>query len=118
MGCEISYVHPDNKQCNIAYVKIKIGSYTGNEVDNRDIDIGVNLLLKNQAFVFIKNTDVDASPWRSNIHSGDIASYFMNTADDTNVIQAFTSTGFQIGTGVPSNRSGKVYRYVAIWEEP
>lgn len=98
---------------------IKTGSYTGNGADDRNIDIGIDLLSKNRAFVFTKtSTGGEPAVWRSDIHSGDIASYFHAAADAANQIQALTTTGFQIGNDNNVNFNGRVYRYVAIWEEP
>lgn len=99
--------------------RIITGSYIGNGVDNRNIDIGINLLSKNNVFAFTKtSTGGEPATWRSDIHSGDIASFLHAAADATNQIQAFTSTGFQIGNDNNVNFNGRVYRYVVIWEEP
>lgn len=98
---------------------IKTGAYTGDGSDNRNIDIGINLLSKVRAFVFTKtSTGGEPALWRSDVHTGDVSSYFAGATDDLDMIQALTSTGFQIGASGNVNFNGRVYRHVAIWEEP
>ncbi len=100
--------------------KIKTETYTGNGGDDRNIDIGVDLAAKNNVFVIIKSMGTTQNPvmGRTEYGQGDLSFPFENTIAIANCIQAFTSTGFQIGSHVKVNESGKTYAYIAMWEEP
>jgi len=103
---------------NIA--KIKTGTYTGNAADNRDIDIGVNLAAKNNAYVIVKGNTLGSScpSHRIEYAQGDLAMCYEAIADVADRIQGFTATGFQVGSSNEVNGDTIVYRYIAIWEEP
>ena len=99
---------------------IKTGTYTGNNADDRDIDIGVNLAAKNNAYVIVKaNADGNsAAIHRIEYAQGDFAMSYEAVTDVTNRIQGFTATGFQVGDSNETNGNTIVYRYIAFWEEP
>jgi len=100
---------------------IKTGTYVGNGVNNRDIDIGVNLAAKNNVFVMIKSHSDTAYPafFRTEYGQGDLSDPFDPLSSPIpDVIQSFTATGFQIGANSIGNQNTKTHIYVAIWEEP
>ena len=97
---------------------IKTGSYTGNGADDRNIDIGIDLAAKNNVWLVIKSTGTNHPVHRTEIMVGDITMQFNNTADYVNGIQAFTATGFQVGSDGNVNNNETIYRYIAFWEEP
>jgi len=98
-------------------VGIKTGTYTGNGLDNRNIDIGVDLAAKTYAYVIVKMVSFQVAIHRTEYGQGDKCMYYSATADVGNGIQAFTSTGFQVGTGDAVNANGVLFRYIAIWED-
>ena len=97
---------------------IKTGTYTGNDVDDRNIDIGINLAAKNNVFVIIKHDGNLTPRARIEYGQGDLGMMFDGNVDTANTIQAFTATGFQIGTSNVVNLDTHNYRYIAFWEEP
>ena len=97
---------------------IKTGTYTGNGVDNRDIDIDVDLAAKNYPYVIIKCTGGEAAKHRIEFGQGDLSMDFGVALNAANLIQAFTNTGFQIGSGGNVNTNLNTYQYIAFWEEP
>lgn len=96
---------------------IKTGTYVGNGVDDRNIDIGVNLAAKNNVYVIIKGYDIQPAVHRTEYGQGDLGMLYSNV-DIADMIQSFTATGFQIGQHVNVNLDTKTYRYVVFWEEP
>lgn len=91
----------------------KVGSYTGNGSDNRDINtVGINPNL-----VWIKQTTAVAGVHKGSSLAGDSTQYFTNTVNATNRVQSLITGGFQVGTGAEVNTGSGVYRYVA-WQEP
>jgi hypothetical protein len=84
-----------------------IGAYYGNGIDNRNI---TNLPFQPD-LVVVKRSGGTAGAFRTSLHSGDSSSYFTATADAADIIQAFNSDGFQIGTAANVNTAGSVYWY-------
>lgn len=97
---------------------IKTGTYTGNDVDDRNIDIGVDLASKNNVYVIIKTAAATEPVHRIEYAQGDLSMFFTGNNDIADCIQAFTATGFQVGTSNNVNADTIVYRYIAFWEEP
>jgi hypothetical protein len=84
-------------------------SYAGDDADNRNItSVGFQ-----PDIVFIKGSAAYGS-FRTASHTGDSTSRFSNTANASNVIQSFISTGFQIGTDTYVNAGGTTFYYYAI----
>ena len=102
----------------IDQAKIITGTYTGNGVDDRNINIGVDLTAKNNVYVIIKNLLSAQGTHRTEYSQGDLSMYFGAAGDIANMIQAFNSTGFQIGTNTTVNNNTQTYRYIVIYEEP
>lgn len=91
----------------------KIGSYTGNGADNRNINNwGINPNL-----VWIKRTTAVNGVFRSDSLTGDTSQYFLATANAADKIQSLITGGVQVGTGGEVNTSSGIYRYVA-WTKP
>jgi len=101
-----------------ARAMIRTGTYTGDGNDDRNIDIGIDLAAKNNVFVLTKANANQYPYGRIEYGQGDLTMVFFNTADNPNNIQAFTATGFQIGSDVSVNNNAILYRYIVWWEEP
>ncbi len=88
-------------------------SYTGNGADNRSVT-GAGFQPGN---AWSKN-DSSAIPaaWRGKAQSGDSSSRLDDTDLTTDIIQAFESDGFQVGTNTAANNSGDVY-YAAFFKD-
>lgn len=97
---------------------IKTGTYIGTGVDNRNIDIGVDLAAKLNVYLIVKARSTGTAMHRTEYGQGDLTMYYGGINDPDNTIQAFTSTGFQVGTNSNANSNGITYRYIAFWEEP
>lgn len=108
----------DNSIAAIQPAKIKTGTYLGDGIDNRDIDIGVDLAVKSNVYVIIKGRSNNAPAHRIEYGQGDLTMFFGVTDDIANCIQNFTATGFQVGSDAMVNANGTTYRYIAFWEEP
>lgn len=88
---------------------IKVGSYTGDGNDNRDIEVGFRPDL-----VIIKGGNRH-SVWRNRWMQGDsTANIGDSAANFANAIQAFLYDGFQVGSNNTVNESAVVYHYIAI----
>ena len=107
-GIDVSEIHQ---------AKIKTGTYVGNGVDNRNIDIGVDLASKSFAYVVIKAANASIAVHRFEYSQGDLTMAYDANADNPDRIQAFTSTGFQVGLSATVNTDTVTYRYVALWSE-
>ena len=88
-----------------------VNSYTGNATDNRDItSVGFQPLM-----VWIKADNPISSVVRFDSNSGDAATIFGDTVNyGADVIQAFISNGFTIGTSAASNENNTPNQYFAI----
>jgi hypothetical protein len=93
------------------------GTYTGNGVDNRNINVGVDLAAKSNVTVTIKSTGDQAAVFRIEYAQGDLTAYYIGGADAANKIQSFTATGFQVGTNTEVNINTTLYRYSITWTE-
>jgi hypothetical protein len=97
--------------------RIKTGNYTGSGIDNRDINIGINLAAKTNVWVVVKSYDNIDGIHRIEYGQGDLTSWFVNSTDLVDAIQALTATGFQIGTSILTNSNGVLYHYIVFWED-
>lgn len=96
---------------------IKTGIYTGDSIDNRNINIGVNLAAKANAYVIVKGNLAKSGMHRTEYSQGDLSMVFHYDGDFSNGIQGFMATGFQVGIMDEVNGSGVIYRYIVIWQE-
>ena len=97
--------------------KILIGTYTGNDADNRDIDIGVDLTAKSNVWIVVKSAGAYKAV-QHKLNDADNSYFFDATATAVDRIQGLTTTGFQIGSYSDVNASGQTYIYIVTYEEP
>lgn len=97
---------------------ILTGTYLGNGVDDRNIDIGIDLAAKNHPYVIITPNSGGRAMHRIEYGQGDSSMRYDNIGFLPNCIQAFTSTGFQIGDTAEVNSNGVTYAYIVFWQEP
>ncbi len=100
---------------------LTVGSYTGNNTDNRNIDSSINANLNYRPdLVFLKNSDRSSvSYFRTNQHYGDRALRANDATSLNNSIQAFLDTGgFQIGTRNEVNANNQTIVYVSFGGAP
>lgn len=95
----------------------KVGSYTGNATDDRDIT-GVGF---NPSFIMVRNIgDIGSFSAIARLKSftGDSSTGMSNTAiTATNRIQALITDGFQLGSDSQTNNNGQGYTYVALMDK-
>lgn len=84
-----------------------IGAYIGDGQDNTD----VRHLPIQPDFVAVKRVSTTAGSWRTSDQSGDLSLHFAATAQGANIIQNFSSEGFQKGTAANTNTAGSTYHY-------
>jgi hypothetical protein len=88
-------------------------TYTGNGSDNRDISIPSTTF--QPGFVWLKRQDSSDPRMRTSAHSGDSSQSF-DGATETNSIQGFNATGFQVGTNSQVNNNTSTYHVLALKE--
>ena len=93
---------------------IKLGTYTGNGSDNRDI-AGVGF---QPDLVLIRSLSTYMGCWRTSDVAGDVTALFDSVADSANLIQALNGDGFQIGSSGTVNGNGIGYVYLAATKGP
>lgn len=92
---------------------ISVGSYTGNNTDDRAI--ATPNFQPEFAMVRADDTATGRSAnWHPSAFAGDNTLLFTATASGTNRIQAFQATGFQVGTSTDVNANTVSYRYLAV----
>lgn len=79
--------------------------YTGDGTDNRSIT-GVSFPLDT---VIVKGNGEKKAHARSSVMTGDTSIPLVSSGTKPDVIQAFESTGFQVGTDQGANKSGRTY---------
>jgi len=92
---------------------ISVGSYAGNNTDNRSIATP-NF---QPEFVMVGADDAAtgrSANWRPSSLAGDSTQLFTATAAGTNRIQALQATGFQLGTSTDVNANAVNYNYIAV----
>lgn len=94
----------------------KTGTYVGNGADNRNIDIGIDLASKDFAYVIVRRQGTFEAVHRTERGQGDLTMfYYYDYGEENNLIQAFTSTGFQVGTKSEVNTATEDYTYIVFW---
>lgn len=88
-------------------------TYTGNGSDNRDISIPGTTF--QPGFVWLKRQDSSDPRMRTSAHSGDSSQSF-DGATETNSIQGFNATGFQVGNNSQVNNNTSTYHVLALKE--
>lgn len=94
---------------------MKNGVYEGNGVDDREVDIGVNLAGKSYVWVIVKSIYNYHGLHRIEVAQGGYSNYFTADQQTTAGIKSFTDKGFTVGSTHIINLNGWVYHYVAIW---
>ncbi len=92
---------------------VSVGTYAGNATDNRSIT-GTGF---RPDFVFLKNANAGTAVgavYSVNESYGDSTSYFSDTANLLDSIQALESNGFQVGANATSNGSSNTVYYAAF----
>lgn len=90
--------------------KVAAGSYTGDSVDNRNVNsIGIS-----PAFVWVKRLNSRQGVWRSATVAGDRTLYWGSTSASTNRIQSLVSGGFHLGTDQEVNHTNQTYYYLGL----
>ncbi|MDO8661655.1 MAG: Ig-like domain-containing protein, partial [Candidatus Omnitrophota bacterium] len=95
---------------------IKVGSYTGDSTDDRNIS-GVGF---KPGFVFVKDTVTDSAMFSCSSLKGDSSGYFTAVGNGVNAIQSLeqpAGDGFQVGTGGNVNTVNYTYYYAAFAEQ-
>ncbi len=64
--------------------------------------------------VTVKRNGASAPVWRSSALAGDNSSFFLNTAESANYIQALNTDGFQVGTNAALNTAAAVNYWFAF----
>ena len=88
--------------------ELAVGSYTGNGVDNRTIDISdtSNSSDFQPAFVIVMSAAGNLTVHRSSAMPGDMSLEFNFSDPLSDPIQALQSNGFQVGTNQHVNANG------------
>ncbi len=97
------------------FVKLITGSYTGNGIDNREINIGVNLAATYNIWMIIKSEGA----YRA-VHASSSAintQLFDATGNQMNMMQNFTANGFEIGTADEVNKDTIEYTYNVFYQD-
>ncbi|MBP9758344.1 fibronectin type III domain-containing protein [Candidatus Dojkabacteria bacterium] len=89
-----------------------IGVYYGNGIDNRDI---IRLPFQPD-MVAIKGNTTQLGVWKPSSLTGDSSLFFSNTTATANLIQAFNSDGFEVGTASNVNAAATLYYWFAFKE--
>lgn len=91
-------------------LQIKVGTYTGDGVDNRDItDVSFRPWI-----VIVKGDDKVVYVRVKEMPAGESAFLSQGSTNSTDRIQGFLNTGFQVGANSNINGVGVVYTYIAI----
>ena len=98
------------------FAKMKTGTYIGDGIDNRDIDIGIDLFHERYKFVMVWQNGAVRPVFHCTPASGDMGFFFDETAGAPDTIQTWTTTGFQVGTRAEVNTLGVSYKYIALWQ--
>ncbi|HEX6651852.1 MAG TPA: hypothetical protein VF072_03850 [Thermoleophilaceae bacterium] len=92
---------------------INVGSYTGNNTDNRSITTPSF----QPEFVMVRADDTAtgrSANWHPSAFAGDNTLLFTATASGLDRIQALQATGFQLGLSTDVNANSVSYRYIAV----
>ncbi len=87
-----------------------VGTYTGNGVDDRNIDD----LPFTPDLVYIKRSGATGGVFRTSQESGDNSLQFTSAAEAANLIQGFGTNSFQIGNSTTVNSANGTFRWVAF----
>jgi len=100
----------------VSYMKMLHGIYTGDGLDNKEINIGINLAGMSYVYVMVKKSGAYGANFKIKSHPADTSSDFGATGDSITKIKNFTANGFTVGTSGDVNTSGATYYYVVNWQ--
>ena len=92
-----------------AGAELKVGTYVGNAVDNRNIT-GVGFT----PVWLMTIGDGGGSSFRIGSQAGDNAFSMIGTSNSADFIQSFNADGFQLGSNNQANQLGTTFHYVAF----
>ena len=95
---------------------MKVGSYTGNAVDDTNIT-GVGFAPEWLMVQSSSGSDPAVNHTEAQGASTDISNYFTGTTSTTNLIQQLQADGFQVGNNADVNANGTYYSYMAWSQE-
>jgi len=101
----------------IGNCSFKTGVYTGNGIDDREINIGVNLAAKTNVYIIIKSLSATLCLHRIEYGQGDLTMRYDVSVDFANAIQSFSDNGFIIGNYTGVNTNNYTYRYIVFWKD-
>lgn len=104
----VQYVNRDK-------VRLRHGSYTGDGVGDRIINIGVDLLVSSKKHLILKSEGAASAVQKFGHEAGDVSDFFTSSAQAANIIQAWVATGFEVGTDGNANANGVVFNYVLFF---
>jgi len=90
------------------------GSYTGNGDDDRNINVGIDCTSATYKYMVIKKEGLTVAIHKFGHETGDLTDLYTASNQQANLVKAWTSTGFQVGSSNYSNQNGVIYNYV-IW---
>lgn len=94
-------------------LQIKVGSYTGNGADGRNIT-GIGFR-PDMVWIKCSSTDTNNAVWRTKEMRADLSGFLASSnAGLADRIQELLSDGFQVGTAAQVNSNGEVYQYIAF----
>ncbi len=112
--CERHWAHLGRRGRRIAFQasagQLDVGTYVGNTADNRSIG-GVGL---QPDYLIVMSAGGRNTIHRSSAMVGDASIRFSDQNMDTDKIQAFAASGFQLGPHNHVNASGETFHYVAF----
>ena len=91
------------------------GVYTGDKVDNREIDVGVDLASKTYVYIIIKGLFTYKAVHRMEYSQGNYAMSYDGTNDTPQLIKGLTANGFIVSTSDVTNKVDTLHRYIIFW---
>lgn len=96
-------------------MKVCTGTYTGNDVDDRDIPIPFDLSLSDPWLIIIRRASNAHPVWATSaMPAGDALLLAGNAGIQTDTIQAVGNGFFQIGTAATVNNNTSIFHYVVV----
>lgn len=95
---------------------MKTGAYLGDGNDNRNIDIGLDLASMSYVYLVIRASLGRPAAIRYTAWVGDVSFNCMDMPFLPNLIQAFTSTGFEVGSDTHVNNGGDWYYWCVFYQ--
>jgi hypothetical protein len=97
-------------------IQMQVGTYDGDGLDDRAINIGLNLSAMSYVFLVVKNVDSAVEMVFRDSGMASDNSYTTGGAMAANMIQSFTTTGFTVGTHDRVNKNGDKIQYIVFYQ--